>query len=392
MKIVSKGFNQNDTIESNHQNLIKGTSDSDLPNIIFREFYKIEDANIDMSKSISKQLYFIRFLDFGALNINPGIYTLSFKIFIKQDPITESQAILSDIMANSYIPSATIYKRVDSSYGGYDIVTIGTIAVNELYCFCKNKWLNLSLTFELETEDVGKIDRIALAFTDFIKDPTKQKLYITDLKLENGYTATEWCKAIDDVKFEPPADMLIKPRSGEFMIPTTGWVASGNPSYPYKIKIPIPNSSINDMINCDIDLDHHSIAENCNLYEVAEILEDGYCTFHAQTIPTAQMRVYYLLLRVDVHVTPKGTITVPTVGWVDSLDTGEYKKKYLYRLPGIRESDYIFGSVSMETNDFADIASLDVVKPSTDYLTFYAKQIPTGNIVYEYHIIKAEPN
>lgn len=87
-----------------------------------------------------------------------------------------------------------------------------------------------------------------------------------------------------------------KPIIKVLTIPTTGWVRAGVGQYGYSISISVAEVTAQDIVSCQIKAESNEAAANCNL-AFQNQSGAGTVTFYAETVPTAEIRMEYYVLK-----------------------------------------------------------------------------------------------
>lgn len=124
--------------------------------------------------------------------------------------------------------------------------------------------------------------------------------YTENLKLkkplpDEPYNVADFNENADKADLEI-SKKLNKPIIKELTILTSGWEKAGVGQYSYSISISVAEVTAQDIVSCQIKAESNETAANCNL-AFQNQSGAGTVTFYAETVPAAEIRMEYYVLK-----------------------------------------------------------------------------------------------
>lgn len=346
------------------QNLLTGTHDGSI--------YKDGEA-FQKDGTISGVSYkFSKPFELTNIITSHGYYTISFLVYVPK---------ASGDLFNSNTVKVSFFNKIT---GEGDAVTIEEVSHTSAYTN-KNEEFKF-VKFTVDTEITELFCPISISISTVNNVP----FVIGDLKLERGKIATAWSKSIDDAIVELPPGLLQKPKLGQITVPTTGWQDfTGDEYYTKYVDIPLEGCTTLDVFMGTVAMTDVDKASNCALAFKASTDKSGYVTLYANTIPTEEIHIDYVLMKAKYGIESIGQLTIPIEGWIDNDDT-YYKKKVVIPFQGVSPTDVFIGNLTFDTNDIGAECELYDIQSGDGFVVVTAKSVPTAPIKYDYTIIEGE--
>lgn len=85
----------------------------------------------------------------------------------------------------------------------------------------------------------------------------------------------------------------------------------------------------------------------------------------------------------------KNTMIIPTDGWQEAA-VGQYSYSLSVSVSGVTAQDIVSGNISIETESIAQACNLaNQCQSGNGTITFYAESVPSGNMTFEYYVLKS---